>query len=78
MTLLQSGAAPLCVLSYENQLKFKQYTIERLFKRNLLELKINKIIPSPNEYYYRNKISLHVLNENNKFKFGFLKNTLMI
>ncbi len=71
--LLQSGAAPLCVLSYENQLKFKQYTIEKLFKRNLLELKINKIIPSPNEYYYRNKISLHVLNENNKFKFGFFK-----
>ncbi|WP_373441181.1 23S rRNA (uracil(1939)-C(5))-methyltransferase RlmD [Metamycoplasma equirhinis] len=71
--LLQSGAAPLCVLSYENQLKFKQHTLEKLFKRNLPELKINKIIPSSNEYYYRNKITLHVSKINDEFKFGFYK-----
>ncbi|WP_373597959.1 hypothetical protein [Metamycoplasma equirhinis] len=47
MTLLQSGAAPLCVLSYENQLKLKQNITEKLFKRNLPNIKINEIKTSP-------------------------------
>ncbi|WP_373437996.1 23S rRNA (uracil(1939)-C(5))-methyltransferase RlmD [Metamycoplasma equirhinis] len=73
MTLLQSGAAPLCVLSYENQLKLKQNITEKLFKRNLPNIKINEIKTSPKKYEYRNKITLHVSKINDELKFGFYK-----
>lgn len=73
MTLLQSGAAPLCVLSYENQLKLKQNITEKLFKRNLPNIRINEIKTSPKKYEYRNKITLHVSKINDELKFGFYK-----
>ncbi|TPR53844.1 23S rRNA (uracil(1939)-C(5))-methyltransferase RlmD [Metamycoplasma neophronis] len=71
--LIESGSAPLAILSYEDQLKFKQEIIEKLFNRNLPEIKIKKILGSPQQYYYRNKITLQAELKNNNLYFGFYK-----
>ncbi|PZW00561.1 23S rRNA (uracil(1939)-C(5))-methyltransferase RlmD [Metamycoplasma auris] len=71
--LYESGSALLVVLSYENQIEFKQNLIENLFRRNLGINKINSIIKSPNQLSYRNKITLQVDYKTNKISFGFYK-----
>lgn len=71
--LFESGAAPLMVLSYEDQLKFKQEIVNNLIKRNIGFQNIEQIQPSPKILNYRNKITLHVNYKNNNIYIGFYK-----
>ncbi|QSF13467.1 23S rRNA (uracil(1939)-C(5))-methyltransferase RlmD [Mycoplasma sp. Mirounga ES2805-ORL] len=64
------GAAPLSIISYEEQLNFKLRTINNLFKRNL-DITIDSITESPKQLSYRNKITLFPkLLNNNKMALG--------
>lgn len=54
--LLQSGAALISNISYQDQLNFKNEYISYLFKRNLDVIPC-KIIPSDKQWNYRNKIT---------------------
>ncbi|QJR44342.1 23S rRNA (uracil(1939)-C(5))-methyltransferase RlmD [Mycoplasma miroungirhinis] len=61
---------PLSILSYKDQLEFKQNIVSYLFKRQLNYENVKPIIPSINEWNYRNKIVLFLELENNKYKMG--------
>ncbi|WP_412031674.1 23S rRNA (uracil(1939)-C(5))-methyltransferase RlmD [Metamycoplasma buccale] len=69
--LLNSGSAPLLILSYENQLKFKQKIVNSLFSRQLKYDKVKEIIPSPSIFNYRNKLTVQVESDEKGVKFGF-------
>lgn len=71
--LYKSGSSPLMALEYNNQLKFKQNLVKYLFERNLNYSNISNIVKSPDEFNYRNKITLHVEYSSNKAIFGFYK-----
>lgn len=71
--LFESGAAPLMVLSYEDQLKFKQEIVNNLIKRNIGFQNVEQIQPSPKTLNYRNKITLQVNYKNNNIYIGFYK-----
>ncbi len=60
-------------LTYEYQLQLKKEILLDLFRRNgwKEEIPLEKVCPSVREFYYRNKLRLHV--ENNPFKMGFVK-----
>ncbi|MBU4692112.1 23S rRNA (uracil(1939)-C(5))-methyltransferase RlmD [Mycoplasma zalophi] len=60
----------LSILKYEDQLEFKQNIVSYLFKRQLNYENINSIIPSENQWNYRNKVVLFVENKDNKYKLG--------
>ena len=67
------GGCQLQHISYEKQLELKIEILKDVFFRTGLkeEIPLEKIIPSPKSYYYRNKLRLHV--ENFPFKIGFVK-----
>lgn len=67
--LQKSGAAPLAIMSYQNQLIFKQNIINQLFKRSLNTNNITKIIPSDIEWNYRNKITVFITKSNKNIEF---------
>ncbi|TPI02484.1 23S rRNA (uracil(1939)-C(5))-methyltransferase RlmD [Mycoplasma struthionis] len=71
--LLASGAALLSNMDYENQVAFKQDIVNKLFLRNLPNLKVLDIIKSKKEFWYRNKIKLNVIKKRNKFIYGFFE-----
>lgn len=71
--MFESGAAPLLVLSYDDQLKFKQEIVNNLIKRNIGFQNIEQIQPSPKTLNYRNKITLQVNYKNNNIYIGFYK-----
>lgn len=61
------GGCHLIDLKYDDQLKYKENKVKELFKKVLnIDIDIKDVI-SGNNYYYRNKISLHVQNK----KIGF-------
>ncbi|BAQ54471.1 23S rRNA (uracil(1939)-C(5))-methyltransferase RlmD [Mycoplasmopsis arginini] len=71
--LYETGSAPLMSLSYDNQLKFKQFIINSLFERNLSYSNVLPIVKSVCQWGYRNKITLQVKYENEKPLLGFFK-----
>ncbi|TQC51482.1 23S rRNA (uracil(1939)-C(5))-methyltransferase RlmD [Mycoplasmopsis mucosicanis] len=58
--LLASGAAPLSMISYDDQLKLKQEIINYYFKRNLNYEEIKPILSSHEAWNYRNKLTVFV------------------
>lgn len=61
------GGCDLLHLEYENQLKFKMEKVKNIVSKYLnRHIKINEIIKSDNDFYYRSKITLKV---NNKIGF---------
>ncbi|ACF07502.1 tRNA (uracil-5-)-methyltransferase related enzyme [Metamycoplasma arthritidis] len=69
--LFRSCAAPLMILSYEDQLAFKQKIVNDLFLRELNFRNVKEITPSPLEINYRNKLRVHVECQGTTFKMGF-------
>ncbi len=64
------GGCNIMHLSYEDQLKFKQDKIENIINKYLkTKVKINNIIPSNKNEFYRNKVTFQV-----KENIGFYKN----
>ena len=64
------GGCNIMHLSYEDQLKFKQEKIDNIVKKYLNnDVKINNIVSSDTELYYRNKVTFQV-----KKSIGFYKN----
>lgn len=73
--LFYSGGTQLSHITYDYQLKFKEKVIKDTFKKILnYEIKVNNIISMKNPYYYRNKIKIHIKNNNNKLLYGFYEN----
>ena len=66
----ECGGCDLLHLSYEKQLIYKENKIKEIMNRyaELDEKLIKSIVPSPNQYNYRNKITLKVKN-----KIGYYK-----
>ncbi len=60
-------------ITYENQLKIKEEILYDTFKRLGWkdEIPLEKVVPSPKEFHYRNRLRLHV--ENEQLKMGFVK-----
>ena len=64
------GGCDLLHMSYNDQIKFKQNKIENIISKYLnTKTKINDIVKSDNNFYYRNKTTFQV-----KEKIGFYKN----
>lgn len=60
------GGCNLLHLPYNEQLNYKQNKINNIMKRYInINFPINKIIKSDEEFYYRNKVTLHVDNNHN-------------
>lgn len=64
------GGCMLCHLPYDETIKLKKESLLSLFKYNNIEFKKLNIINESNNKYYRNKISLKVING----KVGYFKN----
>lgn len=63
-------------ISYPEQLKQKQDFIKYQLKNILPEnIEVPPVVPSPNEYYYRNRVQIHVrsVHAKNNVEFGFFK-----
>ncbi|WP_029512926.1 23S rRNA (uracil(1939)-C(5))-methyltransferase RlmD [Mycoplasmopsis iners] len=74
--LIQTGVAPLSILPYNEQLKFKENIVKNLFSRNLNFDKVESILASPLQWNYRNKVKILVKQNNGEYIFGaFEKNT---
>lgn len=67
------GGCQLQHLKYEYQLQLKKEILLELFKRGgwKEEIPLEGVYGSPKEFFYRNKLRLHV--EANPFKMGFVK-----
>lgn len=67
------GGCQLQHLTYKYQLKVKEQILKDTFKRLgwKEEIPLEDIVPSSKEFYYRNRLRLHV--ENNQLKLGFVK-----
>ena len=64
------GGCDLLHINYNDSLKFKQDKIENIIKRYLNKnIKINEIVKSDNNFYYRNKTTFQI-----KETIGFYKN----
>ena len=64
------GGCDLLHMSYDDQIKFKQNKIENIISKYLnTKIKINNIVKSDDNFYYRNKTTFQV-----KEKIGFYKN----
>lgn len=64
------GGCDLLHIDYNDSLKFKQEKIKNIIKRYLnKDIKINEIVKSDNNFYYRNKTTFQV-----KESIGFYKN----
>ncbi len=74
---LESGAYGLIHVSYDKQLEFKRNIVIDAFTKYLnvknIENKIEKTIPSPKEFHYRNKNQFPVAIKNGKVVAGLYK-----
>ena len=69
------GGCQLQHMNYEEQLNFKQNSIERLFERNHLECKVNSIIAGDDSHRYRNKVQVPFgVDKEGKLIYGFYRN----
>ena len=54
------GGCNILHMNYDEQLNFKQHKMENIISKYLNNnIKINNIVKSDNEFYYRNKVTLH-------------------
>ncbi|UUM19331.1 23S rRNA (uracil(1939)-C(5))-methyltransferase RlmD [Mycoplasma sp. 1018B] len=67
---LNNASSPLNIIHYDNQIIFKEKMIKELFTRNLNFENIEKMVPTNNNFNYRNKLKFFVKLENNIFTFG--------
>lgn len=57
------GGCDILHMNYEEQLKFKQQKINNIISKYVDQnIKINNIIPSDQQFHYRNKVTLHEKN----------------
>lgn len=70
---LQSGAAPLAILKYDAQLKFKQHQIEELLAKAHLKIQVNPTLGMKQPDHYRNKAQVPVRMVHGKLQTGFYK-----
>lgn len=71
----ECGGCDLQHINYEKTLEFKKHQIKLLLKK-IANIKYDKdieIIKSDKEYFYRNKLSMHLQNENNIAKLCYYK-----
>ncbi|MBU4691778.1 23S rRNA (uracil(1939)-C(5))-methyltransferase RlmD [Mycoplasma sp. ES3225-GEN-MYC] len=74
--LMESGSTPIAMLSYKDQLLFKEEFVKYLFGRNIHFENVAEILPNPKPWGYRNKITVFCDEINGKFVLGlFEKNT---
>ncbi len=57
------GGCQLLHLNYQDSLLYKKTKVEELLKHNKIIVPDIEVIKNPNPYYYRNKISLKVINQ---------------
>ncbi|MFN3567882.1 MAG: 23S rRNA (uracil(1939)-C(5))-methyltransferase RlmD [Caldimicrobium sp.] len=81
----EARVAPLCKyyrvcggchfqhMTYQREIQIKEGVLRELFLRQAQrkEIPLKEVIPSPKEYFYRNRLRLHV--ENHSLKMGFVK-----
>jgi len=67
------GGCQLQHIFYPFQIKIKEEMLFDIFRRLgwKEDIPLEKVVPSPKEFYYRNRLRFHVENEN--FKMGFVK-----
>lgn len=70
---LQSGAAPLAILKYSAQLKFKQHQIEELLAKAHLDIPVKPTLGMDQPDHYRNKAQVPVRMIHGKLQTGFYK-----
>lgn len=71
---LQTGIAPLGILNYDAQLKFKQHQIQALLKKaHLDELNVAETLGMAKPYHYRNKAQVPVKYMKGQLQTGFYK-----
>lgn len=71
---LKTGIAPLGILSYPAQLKFKQHQVEELLKKaHLNEIKVLPTMGMDHPYQYRNKAQVPVKYMKGQLQTGFYK-----
>lgn len=70
---LQSGAAPLAILKYSAQLKFKQHQIEELLAKAHLDIPVKPTLGMAQPDHYRNKAQVPVRMVHGKLQTGFYK-----
>ncbi|MCR8966482.1 23S rRNA (uracil(1939)-C(5))-methyltransferase RlmD [Mycoplasma zalophidermidis] len=74
--LMESGSTPIAMLSYKEQLLFKENFVKYLFGRNIHFENVTEILPNPKPWGYRNKITVFCDEINSKIVIGlFEKNT---
>lgn len=66
---INCGGCTFIDLKYEEQLNYKEEKIKELAVRNQIQTKINPIIKSESQFYYRNKVIFHIRKE-----LGYYKN----
>ncbi|MBN0919504.1 23S rRNA (uracil(1939)-C(5))-methyltransferase RlmD [[Mycoplasma] gypis] len=70
--LMKTGANPLAILPYEEQLKFKDNVVSYLLKRQLNKELSKPIVPSKKQWHYRNKVVVF-LEKQKIYKMGLLR-----
>lgn len=71
---LQTGIAPLSILNYDAQLKFKRHQIEELLqKAHLDDLQVAPTMGMTTPYHYRNKAQVPVKYQRGQLQTGFYK-----
>lgn len=77
--LVYSYNAPLIIISYEDQLKFKTQVIKSMFAREFNFYDVADCKESKKQFHYRNKLTLHVQQDEKEIKIGFfVRNTHII
>ncbi|RXT58167.1 23S rRNA (uracil(1939)-C(5))-methyltransferase RlmD [Lacticaseibacillus chiayiensis] len=70
---IRTGIAPLSILAYPAQLKFKQHQIEELYKKAHLAIDVLSTIGMKHPLGYRNKAQVPVRMVNGELQTGFYK-----
>lgn len=71
---VQTGLASLAHIKYDKQLEFKRsQVVNLLHKADLDQIKVDQILPSPEETGYRNKAQVPVRAVNGQLEIGFFR-----
>ena len=72
------GGCDLLNISLSEELEYKLHKINAILKKNNINYEVKEIIKNSNEYYYRNKITLKVINKKIGYYQGKTHNLLEI